>query len=264
MDITLLILLLITAILSFILSWIGASVGLVIGHLRLPLIIYMLDSPILGALSNLIISGFGALGGSLEHLKKNRVSFQLVILIGLPSVIGCVLGSWFLLNIPSFWGYLIIGGMLIYSGINLSSNKKENIRQLNSPPALIVFVELVAGLLLGFLSAVTGLMQNSLRLPLIIKVLKVDPKIAIGSTMVIGCITAFSGAIVSWSLIPHKTYLGFYITLFIIPFTFLGSYWGAKMTNKFSSEQLVFIIGPLIISMGCLMIIQGVYYFFNV
>jgi uncharacterized membrane protein YfcA len=263
MDITLLILLLITAILSFILSWIGASVGLVLGHLRLPLMIYMLDSPILGALSNLIISGFGALGGTLEHLKKNRVSFQLVILIGLPSVIGCVLGSWFLLNIPSFWGYLTIGGMLIYSGINLTLNKKENIRERNLLPPLIVFVELTSGLLLGFLSAVTGLMQNSLRLPLIIKVLKVDPKIAIGSTMIIGCMTAFSGVIVSWSLVPYKTYLVFYVTLFVIPFTFLGGYWGAKMTNKFSGEQLTFIIGLLIILMGCLLIIQGFYYFFN-
>src|SRR5262245_57379050 len=46
-------------VLSFGLALFGAAVGLVLGHLRLPLLVYALGSPIVGAATNLAISGLG-------------------------------------------------------------------------------------------------------------------------------------------------------------------------------------------------------------
>jgi uncharacterized membrane protein YfcA len=95
-----------------------------------------------------------------------------------------------------------------------------------------------------------------------LKVLKIDPQIAIGTNMTIGCITAFTGAISSWALIPQKTSLAFYSTILIVPPSILGGYLGAKMINRFSTKQLTLIIGLLIILVGILMIAQGFWHIF--
>src|SRR4051812_48427675 len=62
--------------LSFFLAFIGAAVGLILGHLRLPLLIAYLGSPAAGAMTNLIISGSGAVAGSASHVREGRVSWK--------------------------------------------------------------------------------------------------------------------------------------------------------------------------------------------
>jgi uncharacterized membrane protein YfcA len=257
MDISFWGLIIFTSFLSFALSWLGASIGLILGHLRLPLLIYILDSPILGALSNLIISGFGALGGSIQHYKNKRISSRVLLLIGVPSIIGAILGVWIFIHIPKFWGYLIISIMFIYSGINLIVGDKEGRSQYHFSKAFLIISQILMGLVLGMLSTVSGLMLGSLRLPLMIKMFNIDTKVAIGSNLVIGCMTAFAGAICSWILIPEKNLLTFYSTLFIIPPTLLGGYLGAKMTDRFSADKLTFIIGIAVVLMGVFFIAQA-------
>lgn len=61
-------------VLSFVLSFIGAAVGMVLGHLRLPLFVAFLGSPVTGASTNLAVSGIGALAGAYCHVRGGRVS----------------------------------------------------------------------------------------------------------------------------------------------------------------------------------------------
>src|ERR1043165_5548043 len=78
------------AIVSFVLAFIGAAVGLILGHLRLPLLIAYLGKPAAGTMTNLIISGTGALAGAARHVREGRVSWHGVLIMGVPSVIGAV------------------------------------------------------------------------------------------------------------------------------------------------------------------------------
>jgi uncharacterized membrane protein YfcA len=257
MDISFWGLIIFTSFISFALSWLGASIGLILGHLRLPLLIYILDSPILGTLSNLIISGFGALGGSIQHYQNKRISSKVLLWIGLPSIIGAILGVWIFIHIPKFWGYLIIGIMFIHSGFNLMRGDKEIQGQYHFSKVFLIISQILVGFVLGLLSTASGLMLGSLRLPLMIKMFNIDTKVAIGSNMVIGCLTAFAGAICSWIMIPQKNLMTFYSTLLIIPPTLLGGYLGAKMTDKFSPKKLTDIIGLVVALMGLLFIAQA-------
>jgi uncharacterized membrane protein YfcA len=75
-------------LLSFVLSFIGATVGMVLGHLRLPLLVAFLGSPVLGASTNLAVSGLGALAGSVRHIRDGRVSLRVLALFGIPSALG--------------------------------------------------------------------------------------------------------------------------------------------------------------------------------
>ncbi|NBO93578.1 MAG: hypothetical protein EBV06_14895, partial [Planctomycetia bacterium] len=61
---------------SFVLAYIGASVGLVLGHLRLPLLMWYLGPGPLGPSANGLISGAGALAGAVRHLREGHVSWH--------------------------------------------------------------------------------------------------------------------------------------------------------------------------------------------
>src|SRR6185369_7786477 len=106
-------------VLSFVLSYIGAAVGMVLGHLRLPLLVAVLGSPVSGASTNLAVSGLGALAGSIPHLRSGRVSLRALALVGIPSALGAVVGMLLFVKIGRFWAHLTLGTLLVVLGIRM-------------------------------------------------------------------------------------------------------------------------------------------------
>jgi uncharacterized membrane protein YfcA len=239
---------------SFGLSFYGATIGLILGHLRLPLLIYHLPSTAAGMATNLAISGMGALTGSLRHAREGRVSLRLIALMGIPSVIGAFLGAMFLLRIDSAWARVFIGGFLISSGLSLFRTGSAAKAPVMVFRTLRLVAEVVIGLVIGFLAAVTGLMLGSLRLPMMIRVLKIDAGVSVGTNMVIGCVTAFAGA---GSLWPHGESFPLVPLLIIVPPTILGGYLGAYMTGKFRKEVLQRLVGCTVVLTGLGMAVEG-------
>jgi uncharacterized protein len=247
------------AVASFALSFYGAAFGLILGHLRLPLLIYYLPSTAAGMAVNLAVSGMGALTGAVRHARAGRVSVQLIAMMGVPSVIGAVLGAVFLVKIDAAWARLVIGGFLLISGLNLILTKAVAGGSVPVLRKLRLFTEAVVGLLIGFLAAVTGLMLGSIRLPVMIRMFKVDPAVAVGSNMAIGCLTAFAGA---GSLWPRGEGFPLLPLLIIAPPTILGGYLGARYTGRFRKETLQRLVGATIALTGIGMALEGVKHVF--
>jgi len=243
------------AVTSFALSFYGAAVGLILGHLRLPLLIYYLGSTTGGMATNLAISGLGALTGSVRHAREGRVSWTLILFMGVPSVIGAAIGAMFLLKIDSFLVHLILGGFLVISGLNLFFTRPVEGQEAHPFERLRLCIEAAIGLVIGFLTAITGLMLGSLRLPMMMRFLKVQPAIAIGSNMTIGCLTAFAGAL---SMSPRGEF--HWLPLLIVaPPTILGASLGAKFTGNFRKEFLQRMVGATIALVGLGMALEGLW-----
>jgi uncharacterized membrane protein YfcA len=228
------------AVASFALSYYGSAVGLVLGHLRLPLLIYYLPSTAASMATNLAISGVGALTGALRHARDGRLSLQVIALMGITSVIGAALGAVLLMRIDSAWARLAIGLFLVTSGLNLALARAGKAGVANPLRALRLLLEVVIGLGIGFLAAVTGLILGSVRLPMMIKLLRIDPAVAVGTNMTIGCITAFAGAVSLW---PKGEGLQLLPLLIVGPPTVLGGYLGAKFTGRVRKEALQGFVG---------------------
>jgi uncharacterized membrane protein YfcA len=255
MDAQTLLLLLFIAVASFALSFYGAAVGLILGHLRLPLLIYLRPSTTAGMATNLAISGMGAFTGSVKHAREGRISLPMIALMGVPSIIGAAIGAVLLLKIDGEWARLGIGAFLIGSGLNLIFSGPS---QGGSSPvfgALRVIVEIVLGLVIGFLATVTGLMLGSVRLPMMIRLLKIDPRVAVGTNMAIGCLTAFAGAASLWKGD------NFYLLPILIagPATVLGGYLGARYTGRVRKEALQRLVGLTIALTGLGMAGEGLW-----
>jgi hypothetical protein len=89
---------------------------------------------------------------------------------------------------------------------------------------------------------------------MMIRLLKIEPRVAVGSNMVIGFLTAAVGALSSWWLgggfdLPALLVVG--------PPTMLGSYLGARLTGWFSKDSLQRLLGGIIAVMGLVMFGQG-------
>lgn len=235
------------AALSFALSFYGAAVGLILGHLRLPLMVYYLPSTVAGMATNLAISGAGAFTGAMRHARAGRVSWPLVALMGVPSLAGALLGGLLLVRVEPSLTRLFIGGFLLWTGCTLFRPRSH---QETSPINLRcgrLVLETVLGLALGVLSSLTGLMLGSLRLPVMIRLLRVDAEVAVGTNMVIGCLTALVGAISLWPLSEPVPWLPL---LIVVPPTVLGGYLGARFTGRMSKELLHKLIGTTIVLTG--------------
>jgi uncharacterized membrane protein YfcA len=253
MDVSSLMLLAAITALSFVLAFYGSAVGLILGHLRLPLLVYLLPTTAGGMATNLAISGMGALTGALRHAREGRISFRLILLMGVPSIIGAALGALLLLKVDSVWARMLIGAFLITSGVNLFVGKQASGAVVPVLRTVRMLIEVAIGLAIGFLASVTGLMLGSLRLPMMIRLLKVDPRVAVGTNMAIGFLTAFAGAASLWqadsiSLLP---------ILIAGPATILGGYLGARYTGKFRKEALQRLVGATIALTGICMAMEG-------
>jgi uncharacterized membrane protein YfcA len=249
------------AAVSFLLSLVGATVGLVLGHFRLPLLVAYLGSAPGGAANNLAVSGLGAAAGSFRHLREGRVSLVVLTLMGLPSALGSVLGVLLFIKVDRFWAHVIIGIILAVTGYRMlrsrpaaGQREDERPRAVEVPGGLRLLAEVGVGLFLGLLASVTGLMMSSLRLPVMVRVLKIEPHVAVGSNMVIGFLTAAVGALSSWWLGA-----GFDLPALLVvgPPTMLGSYLGARLTGRLNREALQRWLGGVIAVMGLVMFGQG-------
>lgn len=242
-----------TGVVSFVLSYVGAAAGLILGHLRLPMLVYALGNPIAGASTNLAVSGAGAVAGSVKHLRDGRVSGKVLLLMGVPSVVGAVVGVMFFVSVSPVWSHVVIGAMLVYSGFELlrASRKKADDQPAGARGPWAAVWEVVIGLGLGALAAITGLMLGTIRLPMMIKWLRIDPKVAVGSNMLIGCMTAVAAALTAWlaggGLHPLSVAI-------VGPPTVLGSYLGARKTGALSPQALKRLIGWVVGASGLFMI----------
>jgi len=243
-------------VVSFLLAFIGAAVGLILGHLRLPLLIAYLGSPTAGAMTNLIISGTGALGGSAGHVKNGNISWKGVALIGIPSMLGAIIAVVIFIRTNPLWSYIIIGIMLVISGINLIRKKPDETPPEPITPLRQMVIEVIIGLALGALAAITGLMLGSLRLPMMIRYMRMDPKEAVGTNMVVGCLTALVGS--ATGLIAGDGRLNWLVLAAVVPPTVLGGMCGAWLTGKISKLAVQRFAGWVIAFTGVLLIGQAV------
>src|SRR5262245_21400804 len=236
------------ALLSFALSFIGAAVGLVLGHLRLPLLVAYLPNPSVGAACNLLVSGVGALAGAGNHLRNGRVSWSVLALMGLPSVAGAMIAAYLFANhVSHFWSHVVIGAMLVVSGVNLVRTGKKVEAPEGPARGPNVPLEVLIGLGLGALAAVTGLMLGSLRLPMMIRWLKIDPRVAVGSNMAIGCLTGLVGAATTFATAPALPWREVGVVIAVLaPPTVLGGYLGGWLTGRLRKESVQLLAGWVI------------------
>jgi uncharacterized membrane protein YfcA len=157
-------------------------------------------------------------------------------------------------KVNRFWAHTALGLVLLVLGVRLVRRGPAHQAAAGPPGAFRLLGEVLIGLLLGALAAVTGLMMNGLRLPVLVRLLRGEVAVAVGTNMAIGLLTALVGVVAAWAVGSGFDLLA--LAVVGAP-TILGSYLGATLTGRLSKETLQQVLGWVIAVLGLLMILEG-------
>jgi uncharacterized protein len=249
---------------GFIISFIGGMVGLVLGVIRLPFILSTGLGVTESVGTNIGVSTLGAITAAIQHIRNRNISFTIFIIMAITSAIGAFYGASLTKNVPINFLLIVIGLIISYESFTLlkeNNNKNRNIENnnINNDDKKItenklnlnqksikqknsyydIFVQSIIGFLIGILGGLVGLVLGSIRLPAMIKIFKTEPKIAVGTNMLISSVMGMSGFI--GHLINNEINL-FYLII-LGPSAMIGGFLGAKYTNRLSPSTLKKLIG---------------------
>ena len=251
-------------VLSAFIGLLGGLIGLSLGTMRLPAML-MLGVPLpVAASANIFVSSVVGVTGSYRHFRDGRVRLRLVAIVGIPAFVAGFLGGYFSNQAPVNLLIGVAGVLILWQGIELALLAHRRRRDANSGEAHDDQLDGSAGQFtvartiggagasfgIGLLAGAIGLVLGSVRLPLIIRVLRVDPRIAAGSNLFIGMTMGALG----WLGHMLHTRPDLPLLMILLAPAVVGSYMGAKFTGRISVNLLLLVMGTLLTASGCMML----------
>ena len=258
----------ILTVVSFAVGLLGGFVGLALGTMRLPAMLLMgIAAPTAGG-TNILVSSLASLTGTIRHLRGGRVNMRIVLVMGIPAFIGAFIGGFlsdvapenlliFLAGILVFWQgiefFILIrnrrragGGSAHMFGADLEGSTGMFTRNRMT-------MEGGVGFGVGLLGGAVGLILGSIRLPALIRILRIDPRIAAGTNLFIGFVMGSLG----W--IGHVVQ-GRVDYILLVPMgaaAMIGSYYGARFTGRVSLDTLILTMGGVLTFVGILLLVRA-------
>jgi uncharacterized protein len=186
---------------------------------------------------------FSTLVGGLAHLRSGRVHGRIALVAGISSAVGSFVGG-----VASQWTserFLLllfgIATLLVIAMMFLPAPSKElertSLEKVSVAPTPLSLCSLVIGILIGFLGA-----GNFVFVPLLIYVLKVPTRIAIGSSLFIAMINTCLGFLgkLATGQIPWL------ITTVVVFGASIGTLFGERIHRRFPTPTLRYMYGAMV------------------
>lgn len=260
---------LLLTVISLLVGVLGGFVGLALGTIRLPALLLFGIPPSIAGGTNIMVSGLSSLSGSIRHWRAGRVDMRIVLVMGIPAFAGAFAGG-FLSGIIHDGVLLLLAGLLVlWQGIEFIIIYRNRVKSEQSSAPLFgaglegstglfsrgrISAEAGIGLGVGLLGGSVGLILGSIRLPALVRVLKVDPRIAAGTNLFIG----FFMGTVGW--VGHATQgkVDYPLLIFMGAFAIVGSWYGAKLTGRVNLNTLILVMGFVLLIVGLLLAYRGI------
>ena len=235
----------------------GGFVGLALGTMRLPAMLLMgMAAPTAGG-TNILVSSISSVFGAIRHLREGRVNFRLVLIMGGPAFVGAFIGGFMGGKVSETILLSAAGLLVLWQGVELRMRGRavassDDFVTNYSGKRMVPGGGM--GLAVGLLGGAVGLILGSIRLPALIRVLKVDPRIAAGTNLVIGFVMGSVG----WIGHAIKGDVDYQLLILMGSGAAVGSYYGAKLTGKVDLATLVGAMGYVLLMVGVILIWRGV------
>jgi uncharacterized protein len=164
-------------------------VGLVLGTLRLPAVVLLAGDANAAAGTNIAISAAAAASGGYGHARAGRVDWRVVAWMAPPSVAGAVLGSLFGHRVPERGLFAAVAAVLAWQGIELLVRPFREVARgpLRLRPAAVF------GLVIGLVGGALGVILGTLRMPALIRAVRLTAAAAVGTNLVVGFLLGVAG-----------------------------------------------------------------------
>jgi uncharacterized protein len=260
---------------GFVIGFVGGMVGLVLGVVRFPVIMSIETSASITAGTNLGVSTLGAIAAALLHYQLGNIHFRLFLILGLTGAAGAFIGSFLTGYLPLSYLLVVIGIIVLYESYMLLKGSSSRTRQENfnskgiveNPRSegsgntdrisvytqeKLIFLESIIGFGIGILGGLVGLVLGNIRMPAMISILKMEPRVAVGTNLAASSVMGISG------LIGHiiNNNIDYFVLIIMGSSAMVGGYLGARYTNRFSERSLKRIIGLVLIVVALTMFLR--------
>jgi hypothetical protein len=237
----------------FVVALAGGLVGLVLGNLRLPVVVALASSAAAGGAANIAVSGAAAATASAVHLRAGRINWRLFAWMAPPSVAGAVLGGWLAGIAPETALLLVIGVVLIGSGLDLWRWQRRPPATASVAPTIDIRAAVLSGAVIGLLGGFVGLILGALRVPALLRLVGETPARAVGTNLAVGVLVGVAGLVGHLPSAPPDWDLLAVGAGASIP----GAFLGARLTGRLTEAQLVRGIAAALVVAGIAMLVQG-------
>jgi uncharacterized membrane protein YfcA len=239
-------------------GFVGGLVGLVLGVVRFPLILGTAGTSVaISAGTNIGISTLGAFAAAIRHFRQNNIHRRIFVIMAVTGATGAFLGSLLTRFVPVTILLLSIGVIVSYEAFSLikSSRKVQKSEIQISKPNItnsVLSTESIIGFSRGFLGGLVGLVLGSIRVPAMISILKMEPRVAIGTNLAASSIIGAAG------LLGHvmNNEVNFQILAVMGSTAMVGAYIGARFTSRFNATTLKLIIGIVLAFVAVIMFLR--------
>ena len=192
-------------VMSLVVGIVGGIVGIALGVVRLPVMTAIGLDPLIAASTNLLVSVLGSVAGSWPAILQNRIVFRVVVIIGIPAVIGSFIGGLYADLVSRVVLLTIVALLLVWSSVAMIIRALAELRNRtesgeDDPTAgrgelnpKTVARESVLGLGIGVIGGAVGLALGVLRMPALVHVLKMKPALAAGTNLALTILVGLSG-----------------------------------------------------------------------
>jgi uncharacterized membrane protein YfcA len=233
------------AVATFAIGVVGSLAGLVLGNLRLPLLLAVLPAATAGG-TNILVSGAGAAAGAAAHIRAGHFDRHAFVWMAPASVAGALLGGTVAGILPE---WLLISGLaviILQQGALLvrSASRPPQERAPPSPARLRAGL-IVAGLVIGVLGGLVGLILGTLRLPAMLR-LGVGIRDATSTNLAVGVLVGAAGGAAHFLTGTADVPLA----LLLFAPAIAGGVAGARMANRMPERTLRRAIGTVMLAVA--------------
>ena len=245
----------------------GGFVGLALGTMRLPALLLIGMAAPTAAGTNIMVSALSSLTGAIRHFREGRVNMRIVLVMGVPAFAGAFIGGFGSEQVSESVLILLAGLLVFWQGIEFIARVRPLSRTLGGGAGSIaglagspgtytrnrMLLEGGVGLGVGLLGGTVGLILGSIRLPALIRILRVDPRVAAGTNLFIGFFMGSAG----WVGHAVQGQVSYPLLALMGASAMVGSYYGAKLTGRVSLDTLVGAMGCVMLAVGILLLWQA-------
>ncbi len=250
------------AVLSFGVGILGGAVGLALGTIRLPFMLLAGMPAAAAGGTNILVSTLSSGTGAIGHLRAQRVEWRAVLVQGGPAIIGGVVGGFSANVAPENLLIGLAGGFVLWQSVELVQRAKR----IGTTPATggagqpestftrpRMALEGLVGLAIGFVGGAVGLILGTLRLPMLIQILRLDPRVAAGTNLVVGTFLGVAG----W--VGHATTgsVDYPMLALMGSLAMVGTVIGTRLTGSLSLRALLRLMAVVLGIVGLLLLARA-------
>lgn len=256
---------LLLTLLSFGVGVLGGFVGLALGTMRLPALLLLgMPAPV-AAGTNILVSTLSALTGLARHFREGRVNLRVVLVMGLPAVVGAFIGGFASDLVPEALLISLAGAFVFWQGVEFivrvlrerrASDPADSASYAGAPPVLSpgrAVAEVGIGLGVGLLGGAVGLILGSIRLPALIRILRMDPRVAAGTNLFIGFLMGSFG----WVGHVARGQVDYPVLAAMALSGMAGTFYGARLTGRVKLSTLILTMGWVLLAVGALLLLEA-------